>query len=83
MVGATIGALMAGKIAGIGRWKSVIVANIVLCTGSLLKLVSNFVIFSIGWSFHGFSAGLFSFLVPKYIMETAPKEVSGTFGGLA
>jgi len=32
---------------------------------------------------YGFSAGLYSFLTPKYISETAPTEVSGTFGGIS
>ena len=72
MVGATIGALMAGKIAAIGRWRSIMLANLILCIGAGLKIAPEFSVFAVGWCLHGFSAGLFSFLTPKHISEVAP-----------
>ena len=74
---------MAGRIIEIGRWRSIMLANLLLCIGSGLKFAPEFSIFAVGWCLHGFSSGLFSVLTPKYISEVAPVSVSGTYGGVA
>ena len=74
---------MAGKIIETGRWRSIMLANLLLCIGSGLKFAPKFSIFAVGWFLHGFSAGLFSVLTPKYISEVAPVKISGTFGAFS
>jgi len=83
MVGATVGALAAGPIAQIGRWRSIMLANFLVNLAAGLKLVPTFSVFGIAWFIHGFSAGFFSFLTPKYISEAAPIQVTGTFVGVS
>jgi len=82
-VGATIGAFTAGKIAALGRWKALMICNVILLVGVALTCIPNFACLAIGRVIYGYSAGLFSFLTPKYISEVAPVEVSGTFGGVS
>ena len=82
MVGATVGALAAGPIAQMGRWRSIMLSNFIVNLAAGLKLVPNFPVFGIAWFLHGFTAGFFSFLTPKYISEVAPVKVSGSYGGV-
>lgn len=83
MIGATIGAFTAGKVAAYGRWKAIVICNVILDIGVALTLIPNFYVFTIGRFIYGYSSGLFSFLTPKYISEVSPVEVSGTFGGVS
>ena len=48
-----------------------------------MQFVDNFIVFTIGRLIYGYSAGLFSFLTPKYISEVSPTEVSGMLGGVS
>jgi hypothetical protein len=59
------------------------ITNLLINIAAVLKLVPLFSVFGIAWFIHGFCAGLFSFLTPKYISEVAPVKVSGTFGGVS
>ena len=59
------------------------ICNTILIFGVLLTCIPNFISLAIGRTIYGYSAGLFSFLTPKYISEVAPVEVSGTFGGVS
>jgi len=83
-VGATFGALFGGPIASsLGRWRAIILCNFILIAGCVLTLFQPLLIFVAGRLLYGFSAGLYSFLTPKYISEVAPTEVSGTLGGVS
>lgn len=76
--------MFGGPVAsGLGRWKAIIVCNIILLVGAGLQFVDNFIVFTIGRLIYGYSAGLFSFLTPKYISEVSPTEVSGMLGGVS
>jgi len=59
------------------------ICNVILLVGVGLTCIPNFYALVIGRLIYGYSAGLFSFLTPKYISEVAPVEVSGTFGGVS
>lgn len=82
MVGATAGALAAGPISQMGRWRSIMLSNFIVNLAACLKLIPNFSVFGIAWFLHGFTAGLFSFLTPKYISEVAPIKISSSYGGV-
>jgi MFS family permease len=59
------------------------ICNGILLVGVGLTCIPNFYALVIGRIIYGYSAGLFSFLTPKYISEVAPVEVSGIFGGVS
>jgi len=83
-VGATFGALFGGPVAsGLGRWKAIILCNMILLVGAGSQFLQNFWAFAVGRLIYGYSAGLFSFLTPKYISEVSPTEVSGLLGGVS
>lgn len=82
-MGASIGALTAGRIAAYGRWKGIMISNAILLVGVGINCIPSFYALVIGRIIYGYSAGLFSFLTPKYISEVSPVEVSGIFGGVS
>ena len=83
-IGATFGALFGGPVASaFGRWKAIIICNVILLIGCGCQFYPNLYVFTVGRLIYGYSAGLFSFLTPKYISETSPVEVSGMLGGVS
>ena len=51
--------------------------------GATTSFINNFFVFAVGRFFYGYSAGMFSFLTPKYISEVSPVEKSGMLGGVS
>jgi MFS family permease len=78
------GALAAGPIAYIGKWKCIMLCNILIILGSSLCLFykTNFQTFVAGRIILGVACGGFTVYCPKYINEVAPKELSGPAGGM-
>lgn len=81
-VGGAFGALFIGPIMYLGKWRCLMLTNVFLIVSAGLSLVENYPIFVFARTFYGFSTGMFSVLVPKYIAETAPIEVKGMAGGV-
>ena len=78
-----MGALVAGPVAGIGRWKCIIICNTIAVIGGIFTLFyDKFVLLCIGKFLYGMACGGFSFYCPKYIGECSPKEVSGPAGSM-
>ena len=53
MIGATIGAFTAGKVAAFGRWKAIVICNVILDIGVALTLIPNLYVFAIGRFIYG------------------------------
>jgi len=81
--GAAIGALCSGAIAFIGRWKCLLIANLILVIGVILTLVNEFWALCVGRFIYGISVGSFSVFCPLFIAEISPIEVNGPAGALS
>lgn len=79
-----LGALLAGLIAPLGRWKCLIICNVMIVIGSSFCLMykTNFNMFVMGRFLFGMANGGFTCFCPKYISETSPKELSGPAGAM-
>ena len=72
--GSMLGSLFAGKIAEIGRWRTLMLFNGVLAIGCAITLIKDMLALIIGRLLYGVSAGVFSVLVPLFVNETAPSQ---------
>lgn len=79
-----VGALIAGPIAYIGRFRCIMLCNVIIVIGSVLCLFykQSFTMFAIGRFVFGLANGGFTVFCPKYINECSPKEVSGPAGAM-
>ncbi|XP_076882297.1 sugar transporter ERD6-like 16 [Bidens hawaiensis] len=78
-IGAMIGAIMSGRIAdAIGR-KGAMALSAVFCMAGWLAIFSSMgsILLDTGRFSTGFGIGIFSFVVPIYIAEIAPKNLRG------
>jgi len=82
LLGASIGALFSGKLAYLGRWRCIMVANVILVVGSLISFIESWPILLAGRFIYGLSSGVFSVYCPKYISEVSPLEINGPAGAL-
>lgn len=79
-IGAAIGAISSGTLAKYGKWKCIVLNNIVVCVGAGITLIPNEYVMTVGRFIYGISNGAFSVFVPLYINETAPIELKGPLG---
>ena len=79
-LGAAFGALGSGSFAKYGKWRMIVLNNIIVFVGSAICLIPNDYAILIGRLIYGFAAGAFSVFVPLYINETAPVEIKGPLG---
>jgi MFS family permease len=78
-----VGALIAGPIAGIGRWNCLIICNLIAIIGGVCTLFyHNLGVLYVGKFIYGLACGGFSFFCPKYLGEVSPKEISGPAGSM-
>ena len=73
---------MSGFIMGLGRWKCIMLMNLIVIIGGLLTLIDNISIFIVGRALYGIAAGGYSVFCPKYISEVSPSELKGPLGCL-
>lgn len=76
------GALFSGSIAQIGRYKSLMLGNLVLIIGTLITCIDDFGALCVGRLIYGLGAGSFSIFCPLYVNETSPFECNGPLGGI-
>ena len=75
--------MLAGPIAKIGRWKCIMLCNVLVILGNGAQFVwKNYPVFITGRVIFGVAAGGYSVFCPKYISEVSPKEVSGPAGAM-
>lgn len=79
LVGAVIGAAIAGKLAdSLGRRKVIIIAAIIFALGSLsTSIAPNDVLLIVGRIIVGLAIGAASFTAPMYISEVSPAKIRG------
>ena len=83
-LGASFGTIFSGPLCNFGVLKCLIGSNFFFILGSLLCcfFVQDIRVFSIGVFIFGLAGGANCVFGPKFIMETAPAEVSGSAGAL-
>jgi len=81
LVGAIIGSLTSGPVLrAYGRRRSFFIYNIVALVGMILSVIMNEYVIIGGRILVGLSAGAFSALIPIYVNEYVPYEISGACG---
>jgi len=79
-IGSAIGAIGSGSFARYGKWRCIVLNNIIVVAGAAITLVPNTYVITFGRFIYGISNGAFSVFVPLYINETAPVEIKGPLG---
>ena len=80
--GAIFGAFLAGLLADyIGRRKTLMFTDLVMIIGSIMSLSTEFHIFIIGRILCGVGCGFNYGIIPLYIREMSPPDISGKTGG--
>ena len=82
IVGNAIGAMSSGQLTSLGRWKGIMLANILCLVGNGISMAINFPCLMIGRFIFGTAAGQFQFFCSKFIIEITPTEIRGPLGGL-
>jgi MFS family permease len=87
ILGAVAGSFIASDMSDfMGRLKGIFFSNFIMWVSFGMILTSPYkggpLLFFSGCFVYGIAVGLFSFLTPKYITETAPLEISGKLGSL-
>lgn len=80
--GSIVGSLLAGPLLGIGRWKCLLLSELLVILGSGIMLIPDITPLLIGRTIFGLACGAFTVVGPKYINEVAPLEISGPAGML-
>ena len=65
-----------------GRRRVLIILSFVGIIGAAITLIQNFYAILIGRLFYGFSVGMISITMPRYMEENVPNNLVGFFGGL-
>jgi sugar porter (SP) family MFS transporter len=82
-LGAMFGALMVGLLSKrIGRRQNMIYADLIIILASIVTVIPTTPTFAIGRFLSGIGIGKFSALVPLYLNEISPSEISGRTGSL-
>ena len=72
VLGISIGAIIGGKIIGYGRRRAVIIFDVLGIVGSLLSIITNLYVITLGRFVYGFAAGVLATACPKIVEETVP-----------
>ena len=71
-----IGSFITGPIAYIGRWKILMLCNLLIIISSVVQVIpgcfGNLYIFTAAKFIFGMACGGFSVICPKYVQETTP-----------
>lgn len=78
--GLAIGSITGGKIISIGRKKVVFITSLIGIIGVSLSMITNIWVILVGRLIYGYSTGIVSVLVPRYIEETVPFYLIGVCG---
>jgi len=81
--GAMVSSVFSGNLSNkIGTRGALMVSNLITLLGAVVTVIPFTVSFGIGRFISGLSVGIYATLVPLYINETAPTEMSGKLGTL-
>jgi len=64
-----------------GKWSLLMAMNVLMVLGSVLTLIDNMYVISVGRTIIGLSMGGFSVYSPNFINDTVPTELKGPLGG--
>jgi MFS family permease len=77
-----LGSLVSGPLLQIGRWKSMLLSELLVVVSVGLMLIKTLSWMLVGRFLYGVACGAFSVIGPMYIIEIAPVEISGPAGSL-
>jgi MFS family permease len=80
VLGGLAGVFLTAPLLPLGRWKGLLIANIVIIVGSLISMVESELWLVIGRSVYGVGVGIISVLGPKFLSEILPIELRGPLG---
>ena len=81
--GAMISSILAGNLSNrIGTRRALMISNFITLIGAVITIVPFTLTFGIGRFVSGLSVGIYATLVPLYINETSPTQMSGKMGTL-
>ena len=83
VIGCALGSLCVGNFAKFGRWRMIIIANILNIVGCIITMVTdeNQISLCVGRFISGLATGVLTVICPKYMSETAPIKIKGPVGG--
>ena len=67
-----LGAAVGGQIMSIGRRLSLLISIVISMGAVALTLYLNFITIMIGRFFYGFTSGMMSAIIARYVEETVP-----------
>jgi SP family facilitated glucose transporter-like MFS transporter 8 len=82
LLGAVISTLLGSVLVKFGKWKMIIIMNILVIIGYGITMYDNMYVIAAGRFVLGFGAGGFSVYCPKFIAELSPNELRGTLGAV-
>jgi MFS family permease len=80
VLGMTFGSVTGGKLMTIGRRKAIMISTFIGMLGCCLTFNLNFLMLILGRFIFGFSCGMYSSIIPRYMEETVPAEYYDTVG---
>ena len=78
-----ISSLSSGFLMNYGKRNVLLMTNLVLIVGSGLSQIILVCVQVIGRFIWGMACGVFTVLVPKFMLETAPNELKGPLGAVS
>lgn len=76
-------ALGAGYLVGYGKWKMILLTNVLIVAGVALCMIDNSFVILFGRFIWGMASGAFTVFCPKYVAEMAPVEMKGSLGAFS
>jgi MFS family permease len=81
--GATLGSLLAGTISYYGRRTCIYVANVFVILGCSICIIPYPPALIVGRLIYGLAVGIFSVIIPIFIIEISPIQLKGSYGGVS
>lgn len=73
-------ALGAGYLVSYGKWRMILLSNLLIVIGISICLIDNVYAIAFGRFIWGMAAGAFTVFCPKYVSEATPVELKGPLG---
>jgi MFS family permease len=77
-----LSALFASSFMKFGKWNMLMSMNCVLLVGTILSMIDNMHVITLGKFFVGFACGGFTVYCPNFINESVPTEMKGSMGSV-
>lgn len=79
VLGMTLGSIIGGRVVKLGRRAAFLIACMVGIVGVSITMIERIPFILLGRLIYGFSCGLISICVPRFIEETVPNQLNPIF----